>query len=362
MFSLRNIFPDPLFRCPLYEFEDIIREIDSVEMVAPECGKWFDARHSVAKTLAWRLPVCVNPGIEKMNKLVKQGGAYELLFAVCGSPADLLFLNTVNDFRRWAKRSVCLLDEMWAKEIPSYRYFLKVLSNVDFVMLYYSQSVMAVSEFIGRPCFFLPPGVDALLFCPYPQTPRRVVDVYSIGRRGEVTHQVLLKMMRERGMFYIYDSIAGNRALNSQQHRLLLANTAKRSRYYLVNPGLIDRPDIRGNQIEIGNRYFEGAGAGAIMVGEEPNNKAFGKLFDWEEAVIRVPYDSADIERVINELDAQPARQERMRRNNVINALMRHDWVYRWETVLNTVGLEPIAGLFERKERLRKRANDIMNG
>src|SRR5262252_11177417 len=147
----------------------------------------------------------------------------------------------------------------------------------------------------------------------------------GIGRRSHVTHQKLLRLAKERGVFYVYDSISGNLAINSKEHRLLLADMAKRSRYFIVNPGLIDQPGRRGNQIEIGNRYFEGAGSGAIMIGEHPKNEEFGKLFNWPDAVLHLPYDSEDINTVMNELDAAPDRQERMRRNNVAQVLMRHD-------------------------------------
>ena len=36
IFSLRNIFGNTLFRCPHYEFEDLICEIDSAVLLAPE--------------------------------------------------------------------------------------------------------------------------------------------------------------------------------------------------------------------------------------------------------------------------------------------------------------------------------------
>jgi len=36
IFSLRNIFGNTLFRCPHYEFEDLICEIDSAVLWAPE--------------------------------------------------------------------------------------------------------------------------------------------------------------------------------------------------------------------------------------------------------------------------------------------------------------------------------------
>jgi hypothetical protein len=119
-----------------------------------------------------------------------------------------------------------------------------------------------------------------------------------------------------------------------------------------VNPGLIDRPDKRGNQIEIGNRYFEGTAAGAILVGERPNNQEFDKLFDWPDVVIPLPYNSSDVN-LIRELDKQPERQDRIRRTNAAQALLRHDWVYRWETILKTAGLEPMPELLQRKEHLR---------
>jgi len=166
-------------------------------------------------------------------------------------------------------------------------------------------------------------------------------------------------MVRESGLFYLHDSIGGGQAIDSKEHRTLLANAAKRSRYFIVNPGVIDQPDKRGNQIEIGNRYFEGAASGAIMVGERPKNEAFERLFDWPEAVIQLPYDSCDIDTVIKDLDGDPERQDRIRRTSVAQALMRHDWVYRWEAVLKTVGLEPTQGVLERKERLRKLAEVV---
>ena len=241
-----------------------------------------------------------------------------------------------------------------------HRHFLRILAKFDVVMLYYSQTVKPLSEQIGRRCVFLPPGVDAILFCPYPNPPKRVIDVCSMGRRSEITHQRLLRMARESGLFYLHDSIGGGQAINSKEHRALFANVAKRSRYFIVNPGKIDEPDKRGNQIEISNRYFEGAASGAIMVGERPKNEEFERLFDWPEAVTQLPYNSCDIDMVIKDLDGDPERQDRIRRTSVVQALMRHDWVYRWEAVLKTVGLEPMQGVLERKERLRKLAEVVL--
>jgi hypothetical protein len=357
IFSLRNIFGRALFRCPHFEFEDIICDIDSAELWAPELDPY--SRYStLALRLAYHSPLIPNPGIRTRPAR----SDYDVFFVICGgsaSPYDLLMLNAARHAREMCKTSVCLVDELWVKQMSKVRPFLRVLEQFDLVLLYYSQTVRPLSERIGRKCVFLPPGIDAISFCPYPDPPERVIDVYSIGRRSETTHQTLLKMVRDGRLFYLYDSFAGNQAINAREHRALFANVAKRSRYFIVNPGMVDEPEKRGDQIESGNRYYEGAASGTIMIGERPQNEEFEKLFDWPDAVAQLPFGSRDIDTVIQRLDRDQERQDVTRRTGVVEVLKRHDWVYRWEAILQNVGLEPMQGALARKERLRNLAKVV---
>jgi Glycosyl transferases group 1 len=363
LLSQRNIAKDAaaalhqsiLFRCPHYECEDIICQIDSVDLVAPGAGRWFIGRYEATKRVAFHSPVMLNPGVAK----VKASRTYDLLFAIFGSAVDVLLLKALGDWQKVARRSICLIDEMWVRELRTYRFFMNTLAKFDCVMLYYSESVDAVNDAIGGRGRFLAPGIDALLFCPYPGDLKRVVDIYSIGRRSEATHQALLKLAKEQGRFYLHDSVSGSHAFNATEHRLLFANIAKRSRYFIVNPALIDRQDVRGNQSEMGSRYFEGAAAGAIMIGERPSNKEFKKMFDWPDAVLDLPYGSVEIGQIINEVESKPRWEETMRRNNVVQALLRHDWAYRWEAVLCAAELKPLQGLLDRKSRLERLAKEV---
>jgi hypothetical protein len=356
VFSQRNI-SHALFHCPHYEFEDVICKIDSAELLVPHADP-SSLRYSLAKRAAYRLPVTLDPGIEKFNGK----DHYELFFAICGIPSDLLAVDAAIDWRQSCTTSVCLIDEFWIRQIDEYRQFLRILAKFDIVMLYYSQSVKPVGERIHRKCSYLAPGVDALLFNPYPEQPKRAIDLYSIGRRSEITHQKLLQLASNARFFYLHDSIRGSQAINPAQHRTLFANIAKRSRYFIVNPGLIDDPKTRGNQSEIGNRYFEGAASGTIMVGERPQNEEFERLFDWPDALIDMPYDSSEIDLIIQELDRQPERQERIRQNNVAHALLRHDWAYRWDAILKIAGLAPMPQLLERKELLQGLGEAVLEG
>ncbi len=341
MYSQRGIYPRDAWRAPHYEFEDIVCGIDSVDLVAPRPTAHFGRDNRRARSLAGHFGINLSLGVPR----TPVAGRYDMLFALLSFPKDLLNFNLGRDWRDRCATSVCLIDEIWLRSIPEGRRYLRNLSQFDHIVLYYSQSVEAIGALTGRECFFLPPGIDALSFCPYPDPPDRVIDVYSLGRRSKETHRKLLEMAGRRDFFYVHDSLAGDQVIDWNEHRRLLANMAKRSRFYIVNPGLIDRPEIRGDQIEIGNRFFEGAASGCILVGEIPRNEAYENLFNWPDAVISLPFGSDRIEEIVDEFDRDPDREEALRRNNIVQALRRHDWAYRWEAILKLAELDPSPGL-----------------
>lgn len=356
--SQRSVFPGAPFRCPHYEFEDIICQIDSVDVLTPVPNKWFRYGNRIAQRLAKDNLICLNPGIRKIKLQVD----YDLLFAVIGYPKDLLNFNAIMNWKDRCKVSICLLDEFWVNQLSKEEVFLRALSKFDCVMLYYGQTVKALNEAIGGKCFYLPPGIDAIKFCPYPESPKRFIDVCSIGRRSELTHQAFLGMAKENGIYYVYDTLRAHEMIDAKQHRFSVASMLKRSEYYLVYPGLIDKPEVRGSQLEIGNRFFEGAAAGAIMIGEAPSNGEFERLFDWPDALIHLPYNSVDVRQLISDFNKQPERKEQIRKDGVVQSLLRHDWVYRWECVLNAAGLNPTQRLLMRKQHLTDLAAEVKLG
>lgn len=359
--SQRGIYGNLHYRLGLYEFEDIIRQVDSVDMLAPQPRNWFKYGTRIANRLAYSCNTAINPGISKIE--VQKD--YDLFFVVAQFPKDLLHIEYVKGWKDRCKTSICWINEIWVSDIADCGYFLKILSQFDYVIVHWAGSVNAVQEAVQGKCSYLPYGIDALLFCPYPNMPRRVVDVYSIGRKSEETHQTFLKMAENNDIFYVYDTIAGTEVIDPKQHRLLLANMAKRSRYFVVNPGKRNIPGETGGQVEFGNRFFEGAAAGTIMIGETPHNEQFAKVFGWPDAVIHLPFGSRDIVEIINELDKQPERQAAIRKTNVIQSLRHHDWVYRWEKILDIADLDPLPALLERKKRLEdlsKVIQDQRNG
>ena len=93
------------------------------------------------------------------------------------------------------------------------------------------------------------------------------------------------------------------------------------------------------------------------MIGEAPQCPEFNELFDWNDAVIKVPVSPSNVRDILDELDSQPARMERVRQINAIQSLRRHDWIYRWEKMLQAIGMEPSPKVQERKQKLHQIAD-----
>jgi hypothetical protein len=285
---------------------------------------------------------------------------YDLLIVVYNTFWDLQFINGIQRWKDYCKLSICWIDELWAACIPRYKYWLHALNQFDYVFMGSWGSLSALSQVLDRPCYWLPSGIDALRFTPLPDPPARVIDVYSIGRRYEGVHREILKATEQRKLFYMHDTIANIAEADMhdyQQHRQLLASIAKRSRYFIVAPAKMDTLSETGGQVEIGSRYYEAVAAGTVMIGEVPDCEAYRELFGWPDAVIPIRPDGSDINDVLSDLDSDPKRIAAISRRNTTEALLRHDWVYRWKEMFRIVGVEPSQRMMERERLLQDMAS-----
>ena len=353
LFSHKNIYDHLVWRCPFREFERILQDIDSVDVLAPQPTKWYPTGRRVAMRLGEFMNVPINPGLPEIQ-IEKE---YDLFITVCERVSELLHMKSIKNLKEKCRKTVCWLPEFYYKDIPDYKSCMEVLKQFDYVVFMFvaSDPFKAVLKSTTQ---YIPAGIDTLNFCPFPNPPERSIDVLSIGRRAPATHQALLRMAKEDGKFYMYDTINGLKAHNLDEHRLMTANMAKRSRYFIVSPGKFDKPEETGGTSEFGYRYFEAAAAGTLMIGMRPfNNPEFDKIFTWDDAVTEVPFDNGEIVNAIREYDMQPERQLKARQRNITECLRKHDWVYRWESILKLTGMEPLPVLENRKRTVRNLAD-----
>jgi hypothetical protein len=85
-------------------------------------------------------------------------------------------------------------------------------------------------------------------------------------------------------------------------------------------------------------------------------------MFSWQNAVIEVQPNGSDIIEVLSWLLAEPDLVAKISRTNVAEAMLRHDWVYRWKQILTIAGLDAHPAIEDRVGRLRVLANLVGAG
>ena len=347
----------------LYEAQDVLVDVDNVDLICPVPAPGFFVKEALLRRLLWRdfsgRLAYVNPGLRPL----RLEHDYDLFIVVCQSWWDVLYLNSIKGWKDRCRTSIVWLDELYAEAILRAGSWLHALNRFDHVVIGLGGSVDALEKALGRSCHWVPGAVDALRFSPWPNPPARVVDFYSMGRRLDSLHRLLLKRSSGNKSFYIYDSFPVSMANlpDHRQHRDMIANLAKRSRYFLVSPVKAGVNSDTYGQVEIGYRYFEGAAAGAVMIGQAADCGSFRELFGWSDSVIEIAEDGSDLYDVLQALEDQPVRLQRIRRRNARESLLRHDWVYRWKEILRLAGFQPTRAMVARENRLKELAHQADN-
>ena len=346
--------------CSNYEFEDVIAAVDEVDLLELEATGGFEWRRDLVHRAAWRRwhpsLLRLNPGIRP----VVIDRDYDLFVFVCMNVWDLLYLNAIRGWREHCAVTLCFLVEFYAGLADEYSHFLRLLDDFDHVSLSFGGSVAAVERLAGRPCHHVPLAADLARFTPYPDPPARVIDVLSMGRRAEPLHRALLGLTRERRLFYLHDTIPGSLVRPSvpAEHRNMLANSAKRSRFFVTYPAKFGEQENQG-QSEVGARYFEGLAAGAVLLGQSPSAPAFRRDFPWPDAVVEADPDGGDIADVMAGVEESLNGAQRMGTRNAVHALRQHDWGHRWRSLLRIAGGDPSPALEQRLTALAALADGV---
>src|SRR5688572_30633108 len=362
LFSQRNV-ERPVWHGGMYEFEDIIMSVENVRMLAPHRRPG-----SRAVRLARNLPSILRQklGFSRLpeSERIRVDGTFDLFFAVLHFAWQAEYLRHLN-WRRQSRKAICFIVEQWLPALDEAEPYLEMLREFDHVFVFSRWSIPRMQSIIGTRVDYLPIGADALASCPYPACVPRTIDAFSMGRRTDHIHNVLLRLMEEERISYVFDSVRAGMDtwVNYREHRALLRHLLKRSRYALAfrhndSPHFVERT---GGEEAIPSRYFESIAGGPVILGSAPDCSDYRENFDWPDAVIQLPAEAAAIEETLWDLDVQPDRLARARANNVVNALRRHDWAYRWQTILSIAGLSESSRLRERIANLHSLAESAVS-
>lgn len=365
----------------LYEFEDLIQALSKAKLFKVKDFRSLETSRKIYKT-ARKVARKFDRSGRAVNFLYRQflpiksrlfcQEDYSLFVPTFNNLFELFALKSIEGWRDRSRYAACYINEVWEDWLQESDYLVELLKDFDHIFVGLHHSVETVSQLTGKPCTYLPIGVDALKFCPNPHhKPSRSIDVCNIGRRSDITHQALLEMAGEDSFFYYYDTISTSSDVvnsskqqtfnvkNPQEHRLLLANLLKQTRYFIANRAFANDLQRTGGKCEIPSRFFEGAAAGTVMIGDSPKTGIFQEFFDWEDVVIPIPFDASHIAEVIADLDAQPERVSAIRCNNMINALRKHDWLHRLQVIYSAFDLPPSAEMVQRSAQISELVDQI---
>lgn len=332
--SLRRVLPLASYAAG-YEFEDVIRDATNADLL--EIRQSTHRLPPVTDKVAARLGLQVGR-LPQFDRVAVEKD-YDLFFLHVMSPSELRYLDGIDGWREHCRTRITWIEELWPP-LLEHEDMLAPLRDFDHVFVGHSAAVAPLQKVIGRPCSFLPFGVDALRFCPYPDPPDRSIDVFSIGRRSADTHRAFYdRAVRDHKFHYIFDTSGRTELMESHvPHRFYTASVIMRSKFFLADRAKIDQPQqTQGSQV-FGPRYFEGSAGGAILFGDPPDCDTFRAHLDWPDAIVPMAYGTEKPFEILDAFAADPARVARARIANVTGALERHDWIHRWQGILDTVG------------------------
>ncbi|MGF1461220.1 MAG: glycosyltransferase [Leptolyngbyaceae cyanobacterium] len=347
--------------CCIYELEDLLCNLENADLYTPP-GEFEFARkiYRTTKYLTGSDQLAGSIAPFPDGKVLDQ--EYDLLIAVLDNAWQMHLLESIKGWRDKCRYKTCYIAEVWGPDFDGWRLAKEPFNSFDHVFLGVTHCVETVANATGVPCSYVPPAVDTLKFSPYPNPPERLIDVCYVGRRSSQIHQSLYQHSQNTNFFYYYDTVKSQRleVENFEEHRAKLISLFQRSRYNVTYYAKFNATQETGGTQEIGYRFFEGAAAGTVMIGMPPAGEAFPRYFDWEDAVVKVDLHQQNIVDAITELDQQPERLERIRRRNIANSLLKHDWMYRWRDMLAVFDLEPGQAAREREQKLKSLANSLL--
>jgi hypothetical protein len=346
-----NAWPE-VFNGQSFGFLNVVSQLENAEIAAPPplpYVRGFGVRPSLnylATELAHRSYSQIRHaiGLPRYTPMqeVRVEKNYDVFFYMCQTPMDLAPLQSIKGWRERSGVAAAFILESWSRLLERDKAELRMLDEFDHVFVLNASSIPHLAHYTSAPCTYLASATDCLLATPYPDVPKRTIDVYSMGRGALHIHQQLIaRAKRDPGFLYMHDTSRRGAISDWAEHRTLTANLIKRSKFFEVSSHAV--PDREGVTKSVGEsclstRLFEGTAGGAILVGSAPDCPEFREAFDWPDALFELSPD-ADFGSYLSELERHPDRLARARVSNVTHSLRRHDWAHRWARVLETFGL-----------------------
>ncbi len=330
-----------------FEFFSVLSQIEDITLAAPPGRVSLNNSDPTDETLYEEVKLRLQRRARRkiagaytpLLRPLRLSQDYDLTVYVCQFLEEVQEINQIEGWRARSGIAVIFLLESWTSTFDDHKAEMAVLSRFDHVFVLNGSALEPMRRRVTAPVSQLSTACDTLLATPLPALPERSIDMVCFGRWHEDDHRDLVRYALRDGLFYYYDVWVGLRALDWMAVRRRNADLIQRAQFYLVwapNAWHQKWRDGTGQDHALSTRYFEGAAGGAVLLGSRPHCAEFDAAFDWPDALVPLGDDPAA---AVQALRADPARMERIRRDNIAQSLRRHDWAHRWAEMLTVLGL-----------------------
>jgi Glycosyl transferases group 1 len=289
----------------------------------------------------------------RLDQMPTLGKGPNVLLIIGLTPHFLLSMHSLKGWlRQFDVRIGYLLDGFDPAHIDR-----EVAPYLDHLFVIMSEITDEIQKTRGINTHFLPVAIDT--FDVELSRQHRWIDILGCGRKHEQLHQQLVKHTHRpnSNLFYHYSTFAHPDLLDRDEHRQLQAKLLSHAQLNLCFEGS-DISRFQGHSPLL-YRWFESWLYGCNPVGKRPFGEGVAELMDWENSAIDLPEDEADwlvfLEDTLTDQETLATNAQR----NYEECLLRHDWRYRIQTLLNVVGL-PIPELLSADiSALQEKANSF---
>lgn len=342
--SGRNLF-STFADCCAFELEDALVDCLGAELLCP------DDRGAPVSLRQSRYDLQISVALD-FAKLAKQ----RELSTKCGVKADRAMAYVFGAYRSGMKylRNPAI-RQIWSR--------FKNLQRFDHFFAGIADDVDVIASVLERPVHYLPMAVNVHKINAKLQARR--IDVNGFGRLDRAVSNALSDRLNRPGSDYIFyhtNTWAPGHLTDWIRYRNMFWHIQCQSKISLSFDQLYCNPTGRAKHSYVGPRWFEGLGAGTVVMGQSPKTDNAAALLDWPDSTIDLPREPEAAVAAILDLLADPQRIECASRRNLIEMNRRHDWRHRILDMLSVLQFPAPAPLQDQLKELDRRALTLSGG
>lgn len=338
--SLRDRISSPAYSC-VVEFEDVFIKSTGASLVTPKTIHELKFNRDLKAVGTGRalfvVGISISTIVSGLEFALKYLDDFDGIYAY-------VFDSILNDFE---------INKSKLRKTLS-RYY-RIIKKIDRIFVPMTLAVKEFEECFSVPVSFVPLASNVLDYGGFFE--KKFIDVNGYGRQDIKCSNSLSETFNDYGsdkVYYHTDHMSICNLNDFYAHRRFFWKMLRGSKIALAFDPVFANNDSRFRFSFVGQRWFESAAAGCVIVGKRPTCPEMAELFSWENATIEIP-DNENPVFFIENLLGQHNELSLIGEKNYINSLKGNDWRHRLCDIFSLINVEIMPSLESDLELLKSK-------